>query len=177
MRKMNTAFTICDTEIIILLISYFTLLYIFLKGTIPFKRRIKFTLGKNGRLPKRGSTYAAGFDLYTPISFILEAGDRKPVPIDVCVQVPSGYYARIAPRSGLAYKYGIDILAGVVDSDYRGEIIVIIQNHGQAKVEFTAGDRIAQLIPEKIGDVLYATHVTFLDASSRDVQGFGSSGK
>ena len=85
------------------------------------------------------------------------------------------YYGRIAPRSGLAYKYGVDILAGVCDSDYRGEIKVIMVNHGRECFRYSKGDRIAQLIIEKITTPPVEV-VEELDSTERGEGGLGSTG-
>lgn len=129
---------------------------------------------------KRGSKEAAGLDLSSNnLSLItLYPGDRCAVPTGVHVKIPKGYYGRVAPRSGLAFKYGIDVLAGVIDSDYRGEIKVILLNTSDTSFDIEYGDRIAQLIIEKIAipDVLVVGNLDDLEASERGSNGFGSTG-
>jgi len=90
--------------------------------------------------------------------------------------IPSGYVGLIWPRSGLAVKKGIDTLAGVVDSGYRGEVCVVLQNHGDEPVVIEIGDRIAQLLVQAIGCVSIG-EVTSMDESDRGTGGFGSTGR
>lgn len=100
---------------------------------------------------------------------------RVLVPTDLSLCVPSGTYGRIAPRSGLALKCGIDVGAGVLDSDYRGPLGVLLFNHSDSDFSIAAGDRIAQLILEKIAvaDVEEADELT---NTERGLGGFGSTG-
>jgi dUTP pyrophosphatase len=101
---------------------------------------------------------------------------RKMVATGVQLEIPEGYYGRIAPRSGLALKQGIDVLAGVIDSSYRGEIKVIIFNTDNQKVfKVNVGDRIAQLIIEKHYNFDFV-EVEDLETTDRGEGGFGSSG-
>jgi dUTP pyrophosphatase len=95
------------------------------------------------------------------------------------IAIPEGYYGRIAPRSGLAVKHGIDVLAGVVDSGYRGEVGVVLQNLGLMDFEYREGDRIAQLIIEKCHDVEWEEVESEEDlvSSERGEGGFGSTGE
>ncbi|KAJ0025575.1 hypothetical protein Pint_08938 [Pistacia integerrima] len=97
------------------------------------------------------------------------------VPTDLSIAIPEGTYARVAPRSGLAWKHSMDVGAGVIDADYRGPVGVILFNHSDVDFEVKAGDRIAQLIIEKImtPDVLV---VEDLDSTLRGEGGFGSTG-
>ncbi len=92
------------------------------------------------------------------------------------VEIPPGWYGRIAPRSGLAARHGVDTLAGVVDPDFRGELKALIVNTGDAPVNFDAGERIAQLIIERaaICDYIWADE---LSETERGGGGFGSTGK
>jgi dUTP pyrophosphatase len=87
--------------------------------------------------------------------------------------IPVNRYGRIAPRSGLAVKYGIDVLAGVVDSDYRGEILVVLINHGKSPFKVEKGMAIAQIIFEKYHPVQFQQY-TSLDETDRGEKGFGS---
>jgi len=97
------------------------------------------------------------------------------VPTGLAVAIPDGYYGRIAPRSGLATKQGIDVLAGVIDADYRGEIRCLLYNTGKETVELPAQTRICQLIIEKIitPDPQWSEDLT---DTTRGEKGFGSSG-
>lgn len=126
-------------------------------------------------LPTRGSDFSAGLDLYASHSVILETGSFKTISTGISVAIPEGYYGRIAPRSGLAAKFGIDVLAGVVDSDYRGEVGVILANFGQKDFEIKQGDRVAQFIIEKI-ILPEPVFVEDLPQTNRGEGGFGSTG-
>lgn len=92
--------------------------------------RVKF-LSEKARLPTRGSPLAAGFDLYSAKDVVIPAQGRALVPTDISVAVPEGTYGRVAPRSGLAVKHGLDVGAGVVDADYRGPLGVVMFNLGK----------------------------------------------
>lgn len=133
-------------------------------------------LSDQAKIPTQGSKYAAGYDLYAAEEVLVNAMGRKLVKTNISISIPEGYYGRIAPRSGLAYKNGIDVLAGVIDSDYRGDIGVILFNSDH-NVDFqvNVGDRIAQIIIEKCHSVNWDT-VENLEASVRSEKGFGSSG-
>src|SRR3954470_22241029 len=113
--------------------------------------QIKFMkLHPAAKLPVRGSQDAAGLDLYAVEALIIAPHERAIVRTGLSVAVPHGFYGRVAPRSGLALKHGLDILAGVIDSDYRGEILCALINHGAEPLEIAVGMRIAQLIIEAI---------------------------
>jgi len=124
----------------------------------------------------RANSSDAGLDLCSSEDLAIPPGQRKAVPTGIAVEIPDGYYGRVAPRSGLAVKHGIDVLAGVIDSGYRGEIRAVLLNTDSEKTfEVRRGDRIAQLIVER--------HYNFeleeaenLSHSDRGSAGFGSSG-
>ena len=105
-------------------------------------------LTNNAALPKRSTEGAAGYDLCASQRCTIPAGGKGLVPRGLSISFPAGLYARIAPRSGLALKKFIDVGAGVVDADYRGEVGVVLFNHGDHDFEVNMGDRIAQLILE-----------------------------
>jgi len=132
-------------------------------------------------LPTYGSDEAAGMDLYADESYSphrpmeLWPGDKQLIKTGISVAIPNGFYGRIAPRSGLAHKHGIDVMAGVVDSDYRGEIGVILINLGKDKVTFSAGDRIAQMIITPCARA-ELTEVNELSTTDRGDGGYGSTG-
>ncbi|ORY44705.1 dUTP diphosphatase [Rhizoclosmatium globosum] len=132
-------------------------------------------LSDKGRLPARGSVGAAGYDLFSAKDMVIPAGNRAIVPTDISIAVPLGTYGRVAPRSGLAVKHFLDVGAGVIDSDYRGAVGVVMFNFGTADFEVKEGDRIAQLILEKIA-VAEIAHVQELDDTVRGEGGFGSTG-
>ncbi|HKP71509.1 MAG TPA: dUTP diphosphatase [Pyrinomonadaceae bacterium] len=126
-------------------------------------------------LPTRGSAQAAGLDLYAVEDATLAAGERATVRTGLSVAIPRGFYGRVAPRSGLAVRHGLDVLAGVIDSDYRGEIVCALVNHGAEAFELKAGDRVAQLIIEAI-ITPEAEWADALDRTARGAGGFGSTG-
>ena len=126
-------------------------------------------------LPSRASSGAAGYDLSSSKDCIVPARGNALVPTDLSIAIPSGTYARIAPRSGLAWKYSIDVGAGVVDFDYRSAVGVILFNHSDADFTIKAGDRIAQLILEKI-EIAEVQEVETLEETTRGSGGFGSTG-
>uniref|UniRef100_A0A0C9S2A1 Deoxyuridine 5'-triphosphate nucleotidohydrolase n=1 Tax=Wollemia nobilis TaxID=56998 RepID=A0A0C9S2A1_9CONI len=132
-------------------------------------------LSPNAILPSRGSALAAGYDLSSAAACVVPARGKALVPTDLSIAVPQGTYARIAPRSGLAWKNSIDVGAGVIDADYRGPVSVILFNHSDKDFDVKAGDRVAQLILEKIvtPEVL---EVDDLESTSRAGGGFGSTG-
>lgn len=101
-------------------------------------------------LPSRGTSGAAGYDLSSAYAYTVKARGKELVKTDLSIAVPDGTYGRIAPRSGLAWKNSIDVGAGVIDADYRGPVGVILFNHSDTDFKIAAGDRIAQLILERI---------------------------
>ena len=126
-------------------------------------------------IPTKGSNYAAGYDVYSVHDYELDARGKVLVKTDIQIEVPTGTYGRIAPRSGLAWNNHIDFDAGVIDSDYRGNIGVVMFNHSETPFLIKTGDRVAQLICEKI---LYAD-VLLLDSLDKTMcgdGGFGSTG-
>lgn len=140
-------------------------------STIHFKK-----LNEQAILPTRGSLSAAGLDLYACSEVVVPARGYIGVPTGLATAIPEGYYGRIAPRSGLAAKFGIDTLAGVIDSDYRGELICVLANHSDLDFEVNAGDRIAQFVIEAI-ITPQPELVNELEETSRGDAGFGSTGK
>ena len=110
-------------------------------------------INPDGKVPTRAKSSDAGYDLYSTVDMPITPTARQLVPTGIAIEIPEGYYGRIAPRSGLAVRAGIDILAGVVDSGYRNEIKVVMINLGEGLVSVNKGDRIAQLIIEKCYDV------------------------
>ena len=132
-------------------------------------------LNNNAALPKRSTEGAAGYDLCASQDCTIPAGGKGLVHTGISISFPAGLYARIAPRSGLALKRFIDVGAGVVDHDYRGEVGVVLFNHGDQEFQVKMGDRIAQLILEKI-DTPIVEEVQGLDQTVRGSGGFGSTG-
>ena len=128
------------------------------------------------KLPARGTNWSAGADLCCLDAFTLGPRERKSVPTGLIVEIPPGWYGRVAPRSGLAARHGVDTLAGVVDPDFRGELMALIINTGDEPVSFDAGDRIAQLIIERAAVCNYVW-ADELSETERGHGGFGSTGK
>jgi len=125
--------------------------------------------------PTRGSSLAAGYDLRSAYEYVVPAHGKEIVKTDLQVAVPEGTYGRVAPRSGLAWKNFIDVGAGVIDADYRGPLGVILYNHGSEDFKVQPGDRIAQLICEKIA-YPELQELKELDSTERGESGFGSTG-
>lgn len=126
-------------------------------------------------LPTRGSRAAAGLDLYSIEAIILHPNERRVIRTGLAVAIPEGYYGRIAPRSGLAIQKGVDVLAGVIDADYRGEIGCLLHNVGLERIDLPAQSKICQLIIEKIVTPA-AVWVNHLPETGRGSGGFGSTG-
>jgi len=136
--------------------------------------------GRDLPLPRYASEDAAGLDLLAAIESPIELapGARKLIPTGISIALPQGYEAQIRPRSGLALKHGIGLLnsPGTIDADYRGEIGVILINHGEAPFAVTRGDRIAQLVVAHVTRLAWVEADTLPD-SARGKSGFGSTGK
>jgi dUTP pyrophosphatase len=127
-------------------------------------------------IPTQATKFAAGYDLYASEDAVVVCGSRKLIKTNISMEITPGYYGRIAPRSGLAYKSGIDVLAGVIDSDYRGDIGVILYNTDKnIDFEIKKGDRIAQIIFEACYSATLNT-VENLDNTLRQGGGYGSTG-
>ena len=130
-------------------------------------------LDERAVLPKRGSVLAAGLDVCSIEDLELGPKQRIMAKTGLAVAIPIGFYGRIAPRSGLASKHGLDVLAGVIDSDYRGEICCLLYNTGDDPIRLAAGSKICQLILEQI-ITPEAAWATDLDETGRGSGGFGS---
>ena len=124
-------------------------------------------------LPKRGSALSAGLDICAIEDVEIQPKQRALARTGFAVAIPPGFYGRVAPRSGLAVKQGLDVLAGVIDSDYRGELCCVLYNTGDETIHLPAGSKICQLILEQI-ITPEATWVNDLDATARGAGGFGS---
>jgi dUTP pyrophosphatase len=156
-------------------------------GTIKFKR-----LTTDAVVPTVSTRGSAGMDIASRVQIVVPAKEWVTIPTGIAMEIPGDCYARIAPRSGLAFHYGLMINAGVVDSDYRGEVKVIMYNPGTTAYHIAAGDKIAQLIFERIyapsdlfvvvsdpnmnpdPDQEPVTESSALSSSERGDQGFGS---
>lgn len=155
---------------------------------------IKYSkLTDTAQVPFQANESDAGYDLFSTEYVTIEPFQRKLVATGISVEIPSGFYGRIAPRSGLACNKGIDVMAGVIDSGYRGEVKVLLINFNfegynlkpsafeamfgsSNKIDIKPGDRIAQLIIEKCYKVNWKQMKT-LKNSERGDGGFGSSGE
>lgn len=115
-------------------------------------------------------------DVIIAYEYIVPPNGKELIKTDLQIEVPENTYGRIAPRSGLAWKHHIDVGAGVIDADYRGNVGVVLFNHSNEPFKISPGDRIAQLICEKI---IYPElqEVNNLDNTDRGDGGFGSTGK
>jgi len=131
-------------------------------------------------LPSRATSGASGYDLHAAVEqdVVIAPGDRVLIPTGFSIAVPRGYEAQVRPRSGLAREHGILLpnAPGTIDSDYRGELLVLLMNAGEQAVTVRRGDRIAQLV---IAPVLTAEwdEVPTLDATERGAGGFGHTGR
>lgn len=132
-------------------------------------------LHNDAKPPARGSKHSAGYDLSAGEAALVPRRGIAVVKTGLKIKVPYGYYGRVAPRSGLAVRRAIDTGAGVIDADYRGEVAVVLFNHSEDDFSVQVGDRIAQLVVEKIsmGDVQI---MDSLDDTDRGAAGFGSTG-
>lgn len=134
--------------------------------------------GEGLPLPSYASEGAAGLDIVAAESLTLEPGARHAVATGFAIAIPEGYEVQVRPRSGLALKHGITCLntPGTIDSDYRGEVKVILANLGSEPFEVVRGERIAQMIPAQV------THAIFIETeklctTERGTAGFGSTGR
>lgn len=139
-------------------------------AVLEFKR-----VDERATLPARGSEFSAGLDLYSIEDITIEPKQRTLAKTGLAVAIPPGHYGRIAPRSGLAMKQGLDVLSGVIDSDYRGEIGCLLYNTGDEPIHLPAQAKVCQLIIEKI-ELPTAVWADDLDETIRGSGGFGSTG-
>jgi dUTP pyrophosphatase len=126
--------------------------------------------------PKNAQEGDAGSDLRASEEITIPSKGRCLVPTGISMAIPKGYVGLIWPRSGLAVKHGIDSGAGVIDSGYRGEIRVLLFNHSDADFKVVKGDRIAQILIQKV-ETSQFIQVETLDETERGAGGFGSTGK
>jgi len=144
------------------------------------KMQVKVTNISNNPLPQYQTAGAAGMDLYANLSedVVLNPNTHLLIPTGIAIALPMGYEAQIRPRSGLALKHGISIVnsPGTVDSDYRGEIKVVLINHGKEAVTIHNGDRIAQMVIAQYQQIAWQS-VTELDQTERGTGGYGHTGK
>jgi dUTP pyrophosphatase len=137
--------------------------------------------GEGLPLPAYKSRYAAGLDLVAAVPddepLVLAPGDRALVPTGFAMELPDKHEAQVRPRSGLALKHGVTLLnsPGTIDSDYRGEVMILLVNHGTEPFTVRRGDRIAQLVVSPVSHVLMEA-VARLRPTKRGPSGFGSTG-
>ena len=136
---------------------------------------LAYRLSSSAIIPERKSTSAAGYDLYADESIIIPNGTRALVATNIAMAIPEGYYGDIRPRSSLAVG-GIDIGAGVIDSDYRGNIKVLLINNSKSAFTVNPGDRVAQLIVKQIFTDPIIESIEPLSTTDRGTGGFGSTG-
>ncbi|MCJ8157443.1 dUTP diphosphatase [Sphingomonas sp. LaA6.9] len=133
--------------------------------------------GEGLPLPHYATEHAAGMDIVSAENVTLAPGGRHAVATGFAIAIPEGYEVQVRPRSGLALKHGISMpnTPGTIDADYRGEMKVIMINHGSEPFEVRRGERIAQLVPAKVQRAVFA-EVDELDDTARGAGGFGSTG-
>ena len=140
-------------------------------NTIYFKK-----VEDHATTPSRANNTDAGYDLYSIEEYVIPPHHRVMVRTGISIAIPNGYVGLIWPRSGLAVKFGIDTMAGVIDSGYRGEVCVVLQNHGHESYTVKAKDRVAQILFQPVmAPTLIETKE--LHNSDRGQSGFGSTGK
>ncbi|HEX8125920.1 MAG TPA: dUTP diphosphatase [Allosphingosinicella sp.] len=134
--------------------------------------------GKGLPLPSYASSGAAGLDVVAAENLTLVPGGRHAVATGFAIAIPEGYEVQVRPRSGLALKHGITCLntPGTIDSDYRGEVKVILANLGSEPFEIRRGERIAQLVPAPVQRAAFV-EVDTLESTERGAGGFGSTGR
>lgn len=137
---------------------------------------VQASVGEGGHLPEYATIGSAGADLRASGAVEIPPGDRAAVPTGLRVQIPPGHVGLVWPRSGLAVRHGIDTLAGVIDSDYRGEVRVVLVNHGPDRFSIARGERIAQLLVQRVERAVFAG-VPDLEDTERGGGGFGSTGR
>jgi len=141
---------------------------------------LKLINKSNNASPAYETSGSAGVDLRAMLDspVVLGAGERMLIPTGLFIELPLGYEAQIRPRSGLAYKHGITVLnsPGTIDADYRGELKVLLINHGKEAFEIQNGERIAQMIVAKHAQCTFI-ETEELSLTDRGAGGFGSTGK
>lgn len=130
---------------------------------------------RDAKIPVQKTFGSAGYDIYSVESLILKPGEKKNVKTGICIEIPHGFVAILKDRSSMADKKVV-LSAGVIDSDYRGEISVILNNHSESNFTIETGDRIAQMLILK-HEVRSFVEVDELTDTKRGSGGFGSTGK
>lgn len=136
-------------------------------------------LKAEAKVPQYMSTGASGCDVFACLESSMEIapGQRAAVPTGLAVEVPPGYEIQVRPRSGFAFKKGLTVVnaPGTIDSDYRGEVMVLVINLGQERVTLAPGDRIAQFVLQKVETIAWE-EASELASTTREAGGFGSTG-
>lgn len=155
-------------------------------GVDEFNRKVRVKMvHPDAIMPSRSNLSDAGWDLYAAEDAVIKGGSRKVIKTGISMQIPDEWVGLVWPRSGMSIKKGMDVLAGVVDSGYRGEIMVCLYNTNhqlplfvddEIDVEIKKGDRIAQILFQRVPDV-QLIEVDYLTESDRGEKGFGSSGE
>ena len=146
--------------------------------TAPVRVEVKrLANGRDLPLPAYATAGAAGMDVVSAEDVTIQPGARHPVATGLALAIPPGYEIQVRPRSGLAFKHGITVpnTPGTIDSDYRGELKVLLINHGTEPFAIARGDRVAQLVLAPVVQAAWA-EVDELDATARGEGGFGSTG-
>ena len=149
------------------------------KGHNPSVAVQRMPHGADLPLPTYATVKSAGLDLMAAVTsdVTLAPGARQLIPTGLAIALPAGFEAQVRPRSGLALKHGITVLnsPGTIDADYRGEVQVLLINHGQAPFVIQRGDRIAQMVVAPVTQIAWAI-VEQLDQTERGSGGYGSTG-
>lgn len=130
----------------------------------------------DAKMPSYAHHDDAGFDLFSLENCKVKVGERVAVPTGIAMEIPEGFVGLIWDKSGLAVKHGINTIAGVVDSSYRGEVVVALVNNGESDYTFEKGHKVAQMIIQKKETVQFE-EVKELSDTVRGAGGFGSTGK
>lgn len=147
-----------------------------MKYTIQIKKLPEY---KQVEMPKKMSSQASGFDLCAAVDepCTIQPGERRLIPTGIAISMPPQLEAQVRPRSGLAFKHGITVLnaPGTIDADYRGEVKVLLINHGSEPFEIKNGDRIAQMVFQLVPEIEFE-EVDELSETKRGEGGFGHTG-
>ena len=156
-----------------MVILYYVYYYNFI---INYHKFMKVKLLKdNIFIPSRGSDLSAGIDVYSPVDFTLFIGESKKIPLEIAIEIEDDEVAIMSERSSMG-KNGITSVGNIIDSDYRGEISIVLQNNNKLEQSFKRGDRIGQIVICKLGNREIEV-VDELSETNRGTNGFGSSGK
>ena len=142
---------------------------------VPTHRIGFVTTSNRATLPTQGHPGDAGFDLYAAATVVVPPHEHRDIPHDLAIELPEGLYARITGRSSTMRKHGLIVTEGIIDQGFRGELFSGVYNLRDAPFLVEVGMRLSQLIPSLLAPVLWE-RVESLQASSRGIQGFGSTG-